>query len=105
MNTILRRRRGSKLELNAWKRHELLTGEVKPAPSYDGYTNGQSTDDLADFISDAMREDWTRNRDELLKFWASGEYATPDVFPNSLPWLFARGRAGTLPWAAVHLDY
>jgi hypothetical protein len=26
------------------------------------------------------------------------------LFADSLPWLFVRGSANTLPWAAVHLD-
>jgi hypothetical protein len=104
VSTTIRHRRQSRLQLNPWRRHELLTGEVKPAPSYAGYTNGRPTDDLADFISVEMREDWHRNRDELMKFWKSGEYTTPDIFPNSLPWLFVCGRPGTVPWASVHLD-
>ncbi len=27
-----------------------------------------------------------------------------DISPDSLPWLFGRGHADTLPWAARHLD-
>ena len=102
MSTIVRRRRESR-QLNAYRRHELLTGQVKLAPSYAGYTDGHSTN-LEAFIGNEMREDWSRNRDELMEFWRSGKYTTPDVFPNSLPWLFVRGRPGTLPWAALHLD-
>jgi hypothetical protein len=59
---------------------------------------------LTAFISNEMRADWEANRDELMEFWRSGK-TTADVFPDSLPWLFVRGYAGTLPWAAVHLDY
>jgi hypothetical protein len=103
MSTIMRRRRESRT-LNPWKRHELLTGEVKLAPSYDGYTDGHSTD-LEAFISDDMRRDWADNRAELMVFWRSGQYTTPNVFPNSLPWLFARGRPDRLPWACEHLDW
>jgi len=40
----------------------------------------------------------------LMAFWQSGKYTTTDVFPDSLPWLFVRGSAGALPWAARHLD-
>ena len=104
MSTILRPRRDSKLELGPYRRHELLTGEVKPSHDYDGYTNSNPTDDLVDFISVDMRSDWARNRDELIAFWPSGRYTTPDVFPNSLPWLFVRGRPGRLTWAEEHLD-
>jgi hypothetical protein len=60
--------------------------------------------DLTAFISDEMRADWEANRDELMAFWKSGAYTTADVFADSLPWLFVRGSADTLPWAAVHLD-
>jgi hypothetical protein len=103
MSTIRRRRRESRMGLNLWKRHELLFDEVKPAPSYDGYTNGSPTDDLADFISDEMREDLSRNRTELVAFWKSGAY-TADVFPDSLPWLFVHGSADKFPWAAKQFD-
>ena len=54
------------------------------------------------FLSDDMRNDWAANREELVAFWKSGVYTT--VFPDSLPWLFVRGSADTLPWAARHLD-
>jgi len=56
---------------------------------------------LTAFITDEMRADWKNNRDELIESWQSGEYTHPDNFPDSLPWLFVRGYAGTLPWAAV----
>jgi hypothetical protein len=103
MSTVIRRRRTSRLEIGPYKRHELLTGEVRyPALDYSGYGNGIDTD-LSKFISDEMRNDWRNNREELIEFWQSGEYTTPDVFPDSLPWLFVRGGAGTLPWAARHL--
>jgi hypothetical protein len=103
MSTVMRRRRDSRVLLNPWCRHELLTGEVKLAPAYDGYGDGHSTN-LEAFIGPAMREDWARNREELLKFWQSGEFTTVDAFPNSLPWLFTRGHPDSIPWAAVHLD-
>jgi hypothetical protein len=48
-----------------------------------------------------MRADWEANRDELIKFWQSAKFTHPD----SLPWLFVRGRDGSLPWAAMHLGY
>jgi hypothetical protein len=50
-----------------------------------------------------MRSDWVANRDELMAFWKSCKYTTADLFADSLPWLFVRGYAGRLPWAAVQL--
>ena len=67
---------------------------------YTGYGDGVGTD-LTAFISNEMRADWTANREELLAFWQSG---APDNFPDSLPWLYVHGSAGSLPWAAEHLD-
>jgi hypothetical protein len=43
------------------------------------------------------------NREELVAFWRSGK-TTADVLPDSLPWLFVRGSADTLPWAARQFD-
>jgi hypothetical protein len=51
-----------------------------------------------------MRHDWAANRSELVAFWKSGSFTTPDVFLDSKPWLFVCGSPGTLPWAALHLD-
>ena len=51
-----------------------------------------------------MRADWKTHREELLKFWASGEYTTGEIFPDSKPWLFVCGRPGTVPWAARQFD-
>ena len=96
--TITRRKRLSYRELSPYKRHELLTGEILYASGYDGYGDGSGTD-LIDFISDEMRADWAENREELLKFWASGEPSTSQIFSNSKPWLFVCGSADTLPWA------
>jgi hypothetical protein len=59
--------------------------------------------DLTAFITDGMRADWEVNRDELTEFWRSGK-TEADVFPDALPWLYVRGSADTLPWAARHLD-
>jgi hypothetical protein len=103
MSTVIRRRRSSRLQLGPYKRHELLTGEVKiVVQGYSGYANGRDTD-LSKFISDEMRRDWANNRDELLAFWRSGNSSV--VFPDNLPWVFiAHGSAEKLPWAAVHLD-
>jgi hypothetical protein len=101
--TITRRKRTSRLSIGPYKRHELLTGEVKLAPSYAGYGDGVGTD-LTTFINDEMRNDWKIHREELMAFWKSGKYTTADVFRDSLPWLFVRGSADTLPWAARHLD-
>jgi hypothetical protein len=38
-----------------------------------------------------------------MSFWRLDK-TTADVFPDSLPWLFVRGSADMLPWAARHLD-
>jgi hypothetical protein len=104
VSTIMRRKRASRLSIGPYKRHELLTGRIKYAvQGYTGYGDGVSTE-VADFVSDEMRRDWADNREELLAFWRSGEFTTPDVFEDSVPWLFVRGRPGTLPWAALHLD-
>src|SRR5262249_9417254 len=91
-------------ELGPYKRHELLTGEIiYPDRGYSGYGDGKSTD-VAEYISDEMRGDWATHRAELLKFWKSGEYTTPDIFPDSNPWLFVAGEPDTLPWAAEQFD-
>jgi hypothetical protein len=99
MATIRHRQRVSFRELGPYKRHELLTGEINyPAVGYSGYGDGRSVN-LADFICDEMRDDWAEHRDALMAFWASGEYTTAEIFPDSLPWLFAKGSPDTLPWA------
>jgi hypothetical protein len=104
MTTIRRRQRVSYRELGPYKRHELLTGQIKyAAKGYNGYGDGKSTK-LHDFISDQMRSDWENNREELLKFWASGQYTTASVFPDSNPWLFVCGSPNTLPWAVRQFD-
>jgi hypothetical protein len=104
MPTITRRKRVSYRELGPYRRHELLTGEiVYPAVGYSGYGDGRSAD-LNEFIDDAMRSDWTDNRDELLQFWTSGKYTTPSIFPDSKPWLFVCGLPNSLPWAARLLE-
>jgi hypothetical protein len=104
VSTIVRRKRASRLSIGPYRRHELLTGRIRYAVSgYTGYGDGSSTA-VADFVSDEMRNDWANHRAELLAFWRSGEYTTPDVFPDALPWLFVRGRPGSLPWAARFLD-
>jgi hypothetical protein len=104
MSTIIRRKRSSR-SIGPYKRHELLFGEiVYSAPTYyTGYGNGKS-ENLHDFISDEMRADWEANRDELMKFWKSGEYTAPDTFPDSLPFLFECGDPKGLPWAAKVFD-
>ncbi len=102
MSTIIRRRRTSRLEIGPYKRHELLVGQILYAPAYSGYGDGTGLD-LAKFISFDMRNDWTKTREELLELWYTGKYTVPDVFPDSLPWLFVRGSAASSPWAAVHL--
>ena len=102
MGTIIRRKHSSRSQLGPYKRHELLFGEIMyPLSGYTGYGDGRSTD-LDDFINDDMRVDWEANREELLAFWASGEYTTS--YADAKPWLFDRGTPGTLPWAAGVFD-
>jgi hypothetical protein len=104
MSTVKYRMRASQRELGPYRRHELLTGEIfYPQEGYSGYANGTDTD-LSVFISDEMRADWRSNRTELMKFWRSGEYTTPDIFSDSKPWLFICGSPGTLPRAAKIFD-
>jgi hypothetical protein len=103
MATIVRHKRRPR-QLGPYRRHELLTGEiVYPDFGYTGYGNGKSAA-VADFIGAEMKNDWIENRDELIKFWKSGEYTTPDIFPDSRPWLFVCGSPDTLPWAAEQFD-
>jgi hypothetical protein len=103
MTTIVRHKRQPR-QLGPYKRHELLCGEIfYPDYGYSGYGDGRGTD-LTAFISDEMRSDWAENRDELIKFWQSGEYTTAEIFPDSRPWLFVRGEPSSLPWACEHLD-
>ncbi len=105
MTTITRRKRTSRLSIGPYRRHELLVGVISyGVVGYSGYGDGGTSTNVADFICDEMRSDWQNNPDELIEFWHSGKYTTPDVFPDSLPWLFVRGRAGRMPWAAVYLD-
>ena len=99
MSTVIRRKRVSHRELGPYRRHELLTGEiVYPAFGYSGYGDGKSKN-LSDFIDDQMKADWDANRSELLWFWASGKSTVTSVFPDSKPYLIARGSPDTLPWA------
>jgi len=37
------------------------------------------------FINDEMREDWEKNREELIAFWKSGQYTDFETFPDSKP--------------------
>jgi hypothetical protein len=102
MTTTVRHKRSSRSNIGPYKRHELLFGEIfypVMMETYTGYADGKGTK-LADFISAEMKTDWEQNREELLGFWKSGAYTTPDIFPDSKPWLFQRRRPGTLPWAA-----
>ena len=103
MSTIVRRRRGSRLQLGPYKRHGLLTGRIDyPVQGYTGYGDGIGTN-LTAFISDQMRADWEANRAELLEFWWSGK-SDVEVFPHDcLPWLWLGDRSGQ-PWAVRHLD-
>ena len=103
MATIVRQKRRPR-QLGPYRRHELLTGEICYVEhGYSGYGDGRGTD-LTAFISDEMRRGWAEHRDELIKFWRSGEYTSPEIFPDSKPWLFVCGSADTLPWAAEKFD-
>ena len=104
MSTIIRRRRGLRMSLGPYKRHELLGGRIDyPVSGYDGYGDGRSVN-VADYISAGMKADWAANRTELLAFWRSGKsYA--EAYPDDcLPWLCTYIAAGSLPWACEHLD-
>lgn len=102
MTTVVRRKRASRTSIGPYKRHELLTGRIEyPVQGYAGYGNGLSTN-VADFIGPEMRADWAANREELIAFWELGQ--SPTIFPDCLPWLYTHRIAGSLPWAAVHLD-
>ncbi len=103
MATITRRKRGSRNAIGPYKRHELLTGEIRyPVLGYDGYGDMMDTD-LTAFIGDEMRADWEANRDELIEFWKTGRHAV-SYFSDVKPWLLAYGSADTLPWAAGVFD-
>ena len=103
------RRRG----LTGYKVYELLTGEID-YPSmghYDGYgdpvADHRQASLTADYISDAMREDWEANRDALMACWRSGKI-TRDLSEFGInvcmkPWLFVCGSRRTLPWAATEV--
>jgi hypothetical protein len=104
MTTVVRHRRQPR-QLGPYRRHELLTGEtVRPEFGYSGYASDGKSNKAVDYISDEMRADWAEHREELIKFWKSGEYTAPDIFPDAKPWLFVRGDADSLPWACEHLD-
>ena len=106
MSTILRRKRASRLNLDPYRRSELLYGGFDyPLPAFcTGYGDMHGLD-LTAFISDEMRRDWQANRTALLEFWKSGRTII-EAFPEDcLPWLpYGGGSADTLPWAARHLD-
>jgi hypothetical protein len=99
---VIRRKRTSRSAIGPYKTSELLTGEIGyAAPSYySGYGDGK---DLTAFIGDDMREDWERNREELMSFWRSGKYSI-DFFPDSVPHLFYRCDRRSLAWAAKQFD-
>jgi hypothetical protein len=104
MATILRQKRGPR-QLGPYRRHELLTGEaVRAEIGYTGYASDGKSDNAAGYISDEIRADWQEHRSELIAFWKSGQYTTAEIFADSKPWLFVRGDADTLPWAAEQFD-
>ena len=103
MNTVVRRRRESRISLPVYKRHELLTGQIVTVVSgYNGYATGSSKN-LMDYIDDNMRRDWANHREALMAFWESGK-SEAEVFPDCLPWLCTYIADGSLPWACRHLD-
>ena len=65
----------------------------------------------ANYISDAMGQDWKANREALLSFWRSGKTAHYDDLAEfglnirMQPWLLVRGSRKTLPWAAKQFDH
>jgi hypothetical protein len=102
MSTIVRRKHTSRIELGPYRRHELLTGEIRYVQyGYTGYGDGGT--DLAAFVNDGMRTDWKANRDELLDFWASHE-SVGLWFQNVPPWINTRGSFDVLPWASEQFD-
>ncbi|MBR0730375.1 hypothetical protein JQ595_16610 [Bradyrhizobium japonicum] len=102
MSTIIRRRRGSRLQLCAYRRFELLTGQIMPVVSgYTGYATG-SSNNLEDYISGQMSADWESNRDTLLAIW-TGKLDEEAMFHDTLPWL-SFGPRSRPPWAATYLD-
>ena len=104
MSTILRRRRGSRLSVGPYRRHELLGGRATyPVQGYDGYGDGHETD-MRKFIGPEMRADWAANRAALLDFWQSG-LSEVEVFPHDcLPWLYFGRPRERPPWAVEYLD-
>jgi hypothetical protein len=100
--TVIRRRHTSRRQLGSDKRYELLTGVCDYPAESSFYTDMKNTDAAA-FISDEMRADWETNREELLKFWASGE-DTLGYFEDCKAWHFIHGSHDTLPWAALQFD-
>jgi hypothetical protein len=104
--TIFRRKRASRLNLDPYRRSELLYGVIRyPLPAYyTGYGDMNGLD-LRAFIGPEMKRDWAANRDALLEFWRSGRTII-EAFPEDcLPWLpYSAGSPDTLPWAARHLD-
>jgi hypothetical protein len=99
MSTIIRRKHARR-GLSAYKAAELLSGEIfYPVQGYDGYGDGQSRD-VADYISDEMRNDWRDNREMLMAYWKRGDQLLSEIFPGCPPWLSDRPNPGRLPWAA-----
>jgi hypothetical protein len=88
--------------LSAYQCSELLTGKIDyPMMRYDGYGDGHAKD-LRAFISPLMHADWAAHREELLRFWISGE--TSYKLPNRKGWLSYKGAPGTRPWAWWNLE-
>jgi hypothetical protein len=103
MSTVMRRRRGSRLQLGPYRRHELLGGVATyPVQGYDGYGDGRDTD-MRKFISAEMKADWAANRAALMEFWESG-MSDAEAYPHDcLPWL-CLGPRDRVPWAVRFLD-
>ncbi len=105
MPMVNRPKYNSRKQLTSDQRLELLAGVCYyPAARsyYTGYGDFKNTDAAA-FITNQMKADWLANRDELLKFWESGECSV-GFFENCKPWHFIYGSPNTLPWAAYQFD-
>ena len=94
--------------LNAYKRHELLSGEcVYPLPEYyTGYGNaaiGRRSEDLSSYVTEEMKADWTAHREQLMALW-NGEIDEQQTWGDRRPWLCLFPVAGELPWAACMFD-
>ena len=97
--------------LSPYKIHELLIGictyPLRLPHTYSGYGNPHcrnQDEDLAPYITDAMRRDWIANRDKLLKLW-NGEATEKELFGHvPKPWLNHSHEPDERPWASEMFD-